>query len=63
MLEPKSNEKITNKIIEINDCKNNNETKHLIHDLKSQELESNKRDNIAKGEIKTKTLIITKRKE
>lgn len=63
MLEPKSKEKITNKITEIKDCKNNNDKKALIQALNIQDVESNKRDSIQNGEIKTNTFIMIKRKE
>ena len=44
-------------------CINNRENKFRNQDLKNQEVEYNELDNIAKGVIKTKTLIKTYRKE
>ena len=52
-----------NKIIDTIICINNKENKFLNHALKNQEVESKEFDKIAKGAIKTKTLIKTYLKE
>ena len=57
MSEENVSEKITNKIMETKDWSKSKDKKHFIQALNIQDVVSTKRDKIAKGQIRTNTLI------